>query len=83
MLPAWDLVTGQMVAVGLLAAERHRRRTGEGQHVKLALQDVGLAVMSHLGFIEEAQPRRSRASATATNCSARSGATSAPPMASA
>jgi 2-methylfumaryl-CoA isomerase len=61
VLPAWDLVTGQMVAVGLLAAERHRRLTGEGQHVKLALQDVGLAVMNHLGFIEEArrgQPRQ-------------------------
>lgn len=61
VLPAWDLITGQMVAVGLLAAERHRRRTGEGQHVKLALQDVGLAVMNHLGFIEEArrgQPRQ-------------------------
>jgi 2-methylfumaryl-CoA isomerase len=60
VLPAWDLVTGQMVAVGLLAAERHRRLTGEGQHVRLALQDVGLAVMNHLGFIEEArrgQPR--------------------------
>lgn len=55
VLPAWDLVTGQMVAVGLLAAERHRRLTGEGQHVKLALQDVGLAVMNHLGFIEEAR----------------------------
>lgn len=61
VLPAWDLVTGQMVAVGLLAAERHRRLTGEGQHVKLALQDVALAVMGHLGFIEEAsrgQPRQ-------------------------
>ena len=55
VLPAWDLVTGQMVAVGLLAAERHRRLTGEGQHVKLALQDVGLAVMNHLGFVEEAR----------------------------
>ena len=39
VLPAWDLITGQMVAVGLLAAERHRRRTGAGQHVKLALED--------------------------------------------
>lgn len=61
VLPAWDVVTGQMVAVGLLAAERHRRLTGEGQHVKLALQDVGLAVMNHLGFLEEArrgQPRQ-------------------------
>ena len=32
VLPAWDLVTGQMAALGLLAAERHRFRTGEGQH---------------------------------------------------
>jgi 2-methylfumaryl-CoA isomerase len=55
VLPAWDLVTGQMVAVGLLAAERHRRRTGQGQHVKLALEDVALAVMAHLGFLTEAQ----------------------------
>jgi 2-methylfumaryl-CoA isomerase len=55
VLPAWDLITGQMIAVGLLAAERHRLRTGQGQHVKLALQDVGLAVMGHLGFIAEAQ----------------------------
>lgn len=55
VLPAWDLITGQMVAVGLLAAERHRTRTGEGQHIKLALQDVGLAVLAHLGFITEAQ----------------------------
>lgn len=61
VLPAWDLVTGQMVAVGLLAAERHRRRTGEGQHVKLALQDVGLAVMNHLGFLEEARRGQPRA----------------------
>ena len=61
VLPAWDLITGQMVAVGLLAAERHRRRTGQGRHVKLALQDVGLAVMTHLGFVAEArrgQPRQ-------------------------
>jgi 2-methylfumaryl-CoA isomerase len=55
VLPAWDVITGQMVAVGLLAAERHRRRTGDGQHVKLALADVALAVMGHLGFIAEAQ----------------------------
>ncbi|HSV45566.1 MAG TPA: CoA transferase [Ramlibacter sp.] len=61
VLPAWDLITGQMVAVGLLAAERHRQRTGQGQHVKLALQDVALAVVNHLGLVEEArrgQPRQ-------------------------
>ncbi|XAH21547.1 CoA transferase [Xylophilus sp. GW821-FHT01B05] len=61
VLPAWDLITGQMVAVGLLAAERHRRRFGEGQHVKLALEDVALAVMGHLGFIAEAESGVQRA----------------------
>lgn len=60
VLPAWDLVSGQMIAVGLLAAERHRRRTGEGQHVTLALQDVALAVASHLGFVEEARRGQAR-----------------------
>jgi 2-methylfumaryl-CoA isomerase len=60
VLPAWDLVTGQMAATGLLAAERHRRRTGEGQHVKLALQDVALSAMGNLGFIAEAQLGRER-----------------------
>ncbi len=55
VLPAWDLCTGLMAAVGLLAAERHRGRKGVGQHVKLALEDVALAVMGHLGFIAEAQ----------------------------
>lgn len=61
VLPAWDLVTGQMAAVGLLAAERHRLRSGQGQHVKLALDDVALAVMGHLGFIAEAQLGQTRA----------------------
>lgn len=53
VLPAWDLVTGQMIAVALLAALRHRDRTGAGQLVSLALKDVGLAVLGHLGFIAE------------------------------
>jgi 2-methylfumaryl-CoA isomerase len=55
VLPAWDLITGQMAATGLLAAERHRRKTGLGQEIKLALEDVGLAMVGHLGFIAEAQ----------------------------
>jgi 2-methylfumaryl-CoA isomerase len=55
VLPAWDLVTGQMAALGLLAAERHRFRTTEGQHTKIALADAAMAVMGHLGFIAEAQ----------------------------
>lgn len=55
VLPTWDLITGQMAAVGLLAAERHRRRSGQGQHIKLALEDVALAALGNLGFIAEAQ----------------------------
>jgi 2-methylfumaryl-CoA isomerase len=53
LLPAWDCIAGQMAVVGLLAAERHRRRTGEGQLVRLALKDVALAMLGHLGKIAE------------------------------
>ncbi len=53
VLPAWDCIAGQMVAMGLLAAERHRTRTGAGQLVELALKDVGAAMLGHLGIIGE------------------------------
>lgn len=55
LLPAWDAITGNMAAAGLLAAERHRRRTGEGQLVRLALSDVALAMVGNLGKIAEVQ----------------------------
>ena len=51
VLPAWDNITAYLAALSILAAERHRRLTGEGQQVKLALADVALATMGHLGFI--------------------------------
>lgn len=54
-LPAWDIIAGQQIAVGLLAAERHRRLTGEGQLVSLTLADIALATMGHLGYLAEAQ----------------------------
>jgi 2-methylfumaryl-CoA isomerase len=54
VLPAWDLITGTLMSTALLAAERHRRRTGEGQLVRLALKDVAMATMGHLGFLGEA-----------------------------
>ena len=53
VLPAWDFITGQMIALGVLAAERHRRMTGQGQLVKIALKDVALAVLGHFGMIGE------------------------------
>ncbi|WP_250514638.1 CoA transferase [Caballeronia sp. INDeC2] len=60
VLPAWDLVTGNLAALGILAAERSRRQNGTGQHVKLALEDAALAVMGHLGFLAEAQLGKQR-----------------------
>src|SRR3954452_5811016 len=33
VLPAWDITAGLYLATALLAAERHRARTGEGQEV--------------------------------------------------
>jgi 2-methylfumaryl-CoA isomerase len=53
LLPAWDCIAGQMAAVGLLAADRHRRITGDGQLVRIALKDVALAMLGHLGKIAE------------------------------
>ncbi|MDH3519103.1 MAG: CoA transferase [Myxococcales bacterium] len=53
MLPAWDAITGNLAVVALLAAERHRRLTGEGQFVKVALHDVALAMLGNLGKIAE------------------------------
>ena len=55
VLPAWDIATGYAAAVALLAAERHRSRTGKGQVVKLALQDVALAATAALGYLGEAE----------------------------
>lgn len=53
-LPAWDLVAGNMVVSALLAAERHRLRTGQGQDVELSLKDVAAATLGHLGMIGDA-----------------------------
>ena len=55
VLPAWDVACGLYAAAGILAAERHRRRTGEGRAITLPLADVALAVTGHLGFLAEPQ----------------------------
>ena len=52
-LPAWDLIGGQNAVTGLLAAERHRSRTREGQYLRVALSDTAFAAMGTLGFIAE------------------------------
>ncbi|MSO41883.1 MAG: 2-methylfumaryl-CoA isomerase [Solirubrobacterales bacterium] len=55
LLPAWDAITGTLAAAGMLAAERHRSRKGEGQLVNVALSDVAFAMVGNLGKIAEAQ----------------------------
>lgn len=55
LMPAWDVAAGLYLATGLLAAERHRLRTGEGQQVRVALEDVALATAGNLGYLAEAQ----------------------------
>jgi 2-methylfumaryl-CoA isomerase len=55
LLPAWDGITGTLAATGVLAAERHRRLTGDGQLVNVALSDVAMAMVGNLGYIAEAE----------------------------
>ena len=55
VLPAWDAVMGGLAATGLLAADRHRARTGEGNLISLALSDVAFAMVGHLGRVAEAE----------------------------
>ncbi|MBB4003409.1 MAG: CoA transferase [Aurantimonas endophytica] len=55
VLPVWDIAAGLYIATGLLAAERHRSRTGAGQKVVLSLADVMLATVANLGFTAEVE----------------------------
>jgi crotonobetainyl-CoA:carnitine CoA-transferase CaiB-like acyl-CoA transferase len=49
-LPIVDLMTGLYAAVGILAALHCRTVTGRGQHIDLALLDVGISSLAHLGL---------------------------------
>jgi crotonobetainyl-CoA:carnitine CoA-transferase CaiB-like acyl-CoA transferase len=44
-----DLFTGMYASSGILAALAHRDRTGEGQHIDLALLDVQAAMLANQG----------------------------------
>ena len=55
VLPAWDMATGMSAALSVLAAERYRTRTGEGQLVTISLTDVAFAMVANLGFLAQAQ----------------------------
>jgi 2-methylfumaryl-CoA isomerase len=55
VLPAWDVTAGQMLALAVLAAERHWRITGQGQFVRLALSDVAMATVANLGYLADVE----------------------------
>jgi 2-methylfumaryl-CoA isomerase len=55
VLPAWDLLCGMTAASALLAAERHRRKNGHGQLLRIALADVALAAVGDLGMVAEVE----------------------------
>ncbi|MEM8749077.1 MAG: CaiB/BaiF CoA-transferase family protein [Pseudomonadota bacterium] len=45
-----DLQTGLMGGIGMLAALYHRQKTGEGQHIDIALLDTQVAGLVNQGF---------------------------------
>eukprot|EP01041_Mallomonas_annulata_P014671 gene14671-31200_t len=56
-----DLFTGLYATVAIQAALRHAERTGEGQHIDMALLDVGMAILANqaAGFLNTgAVPQR-------------------------
>ena len=55
VLPAGDVAAGKLLALAVLAAERHWRRSGRGQHVKLALSDVAMAAAADLAYLADVQ----------------------------
>jgi 2-methylfumaryl-CoA isomerase len=57
-LPAWDMATGLNAVIGVLAAERRRNATGEGQLVKISLADVAFTMVANLGFLAQAEVMR-------------------------
>jgi crotonobetainyl-CoA:carnitine CoA-transferase CaiB-like acyl-CoA transferase len=48
MVPIVDVMTGMVSTGAVLAALFHRERTGEGQHLDIALLDVAVAATNHL-----------------------------------
>lgn len=54
-----DLFTGMYASVTILAALRHAEKTGQGQHIDLALLDTQVAMLANLGagyLVQGAEP---------------------------
>jgi crotonobetainyl-CoA:carnitine CoA-transferase CaiB-like acyl-CoA transferase len=57
-VPIVDILTGMYSATGVISALLHRERTGEGQHIDMALLDVQVAVLANqnLNFLTTGAP---------------------------
>ncbi|MGY8958831.1 MAG: CoA transferase [Alphaproteobacteria bacterium] len=55
VMPVWDLIAGMTAANGILAADRRRATSGDGQLIRLALSDTAFSTLSHLGYVAEVQ----------------------------
>jgi len=54
-VPFWDVIAGRTLAMGILAAQLERLRTGRGQHVALSLSDIAMETMANVGILAEAE----------------------------
>jgi len=54
-VPFWDVIAGRTLAMGILAAELDRLRTGNGQHVALSLSDIAMETMANVGILAETE----------------------------
>lgn len=54
-VPVWDVIAGRTLAMGILAAELDRLRTGKGQHIALSLSDIAMETMANVGILAEAE----------------------------
>jgi 2-methylfumaryl-CoA isomerase len=54
-VPAWDIAAGLHAVIAILAAERRRGRTQQGQLVTISLADVAFTMVANLGYLAQAE----------------------------
>ena len=55
VLPAWDLACALQASTAVVSALFHRKVTGQGSRMNLALSDTAFSLLSHLGYVTEAE----------------------------
>jgi 2-methylfumaryl-CoA isomerase len=55
VLPAWDVTAALTLATAILAAERRRLISGDGEHIRVALSDIAIATVGNLAYLAEVE----------------------------